>query len=288
MIFSLNYIIYIIYSFLLLFALYICLLAYKKYSFIIFNMFDKEIIISEKYSEKKNKKHNQLHTSLIANTSKKIKKLKNKYKIKLTEKTYEEIKFISHKPNYIIYGNTSNLNFKNINNLNKIKKYNENITVQKITQIYLETKQIFYTKFIDSKTNKYFINNINDFKLFHKANLFNNSNTNILIKFYNNTNIDKHIYIFVLQHKIIKIINNDEYDNICIMIEKNNGIFMLNDDDEKTNIIGYGSYIQSKINSNDIKKTFFSNSLNYETNKNFKILNEFQFIKIYFYVCNKI
>ena len=86
---------------------------------------------------------------------------------------------------------------------------------------------------------------------------------------------------------MIKIIHNDEYNDICNMIEKNNGIFMLNDTN-KNYIIGFGSYTQSKINSDDIKKIFFSNSVNCELNKNFKILNNFQFIKIYFYICNNI
>lgn len=287
-----NYIIYIIYSFLFLFSSYICLLIYKKYSFAIFNLFDNEIITSEKCSEKiikKTKKSKGYHTSLISNTSKKINKIKSQYKIKSTEKTYEELKFITQKPNYINLSNINvhKFNFENINGLDKIKNYNEDDVVQKITKIYLETKQEFVSQFVCSNTNKYFITDINDFGLFHKNNLSNNSNSNILIKFYNNDNLPEHKYIFVNQCKMIKIINNKEYNNICDMIEKNNGSFML-EDDNGNNIIGYGSYSQSKLNPMDIKKTFFSNTSSYETNKNYKLLCEYTSIKIYFFICNSI
>lgn len=283
-----NYIIYIIYSFLFLFGLYICLLIYKKYSFAIFNLFDNEIITSEKCSEKTNK-YKGYHTSLISNTSKKIKKIKSQYKIKSTEKTYEELKFITQKPNYINLSNINvhKLNYENINGLDKIKNYNEDDIVQKTTKVYLKTKQEFVSQFVCSKTNKYFITNINDFELFHKNNLSNNSNSNILIKFYNMDNLPEHKYIFVNQCKMIKIINNKEYNNICDIIEKNNGSFMLEDVDGN-NIVGYGSYSQSNINSHDIKKIFFSNTSNCETNKNYKLLCEYTCIKIYFFVCNSV
>ena len=281
-----NYIIYIIYSFLLLFGLYICLLIYKKYSFVIFNLFDNEIITSEKCSEKKNK-HIKYHTSMMSNTLKKINKIKCKFKIKSTEKTYEEIKFIAQKPNYINLSNINEykFNFNNINKLDKIKNYDDDILVQKITKVYLKTKQEYTSQFVCSKTNKYFITDINDFCLFHKKNLSNNSN--ILIKFYNMDSLPEHKYIFVDQYKMIKIINNKEYDNICDMIEKNNGVFML-EDDNGNNIIGYGSYSQSQLVHLDIKKIFFSNSSGCETNKNYKLLCKYTTIKIYFFICNSI
>lgn len=290
MVYYFNYIIYIIYSFLFLFCSYICLLIYKKYSFTIFNLSNDEILTNEKYSEKVNKKknYNKYHTSLVSNTSKKIKNIKSQYKIKSTEKTYEEIKFISQKPNYINLSNINmhKFNFKNIIGIHKIKNYNDDILIQKITEVYLKTKQEFISQFVCSETNKYFINNINEFSSFHKNNLPNCSNTNILIKFYNGNNLPEHKYIFVNQYKMIKIINNEEYDNICNMIEKNNGTFML--EDTNNNIIGYGSYLQSEITSSDIKKIFFSNSPNCEINKNYKLLCEYTNIKIYFYVCNLI
>lgn len=292
MVYYFNYIIYIIYSFLFLFSIYICLLMYKNFSFVIFDLFDNEIITSEKCSEKINKKknkHNVYHTSLISNTLKKIKKIKSQYKIKSTEKTYEEIKFVTHKPNYINLSNVDiqKFNFENIDELDKIKNYNNDEVVQKITKVYLVTKQEFISHFVCSETNKYFINNINDFSLFHKNNLSNNSNANILIKFYDGDNSPEHKYIFVNQYKMIKIINNNEYDNICNMIEKNNGAFML-EDDSGNNIIGYGSYSQSPLNPSDIKKIFFSNSANCDSNKNCKLFCEYTSIIIYFYVCNSI
>lgn len=284
--FYLNYIIYIIYSFLFLFSIYVCLLIYKKYTFLIFN---NELITSEKYCEK-NKKKIKSNQALISNTSKRIKKLKSQYKIKSTEKTYEEIQFISQKPNYINVSNTDmyKFDFINIENIDKIKNYNEDAIVKKITQIYLKTKQAFYTQFVNSETNKYYINNISDFSTFHKNSLSNNSlnnSSNILIKFYNENNMLNHMYIFVDEKKMIKIINNVEYDNICNMIEKNNGPFML--EDIKC-IIGYGSYSQSENNLHDIKKIFFNNTTDCKKNKNYKLLCKYNFIKIYFYICNVI
>lgn len=299
MIFQLNYIIYVIYSFLILLGLYFCLLIYKKISFMIFKSFDKEIITDKKnYSKtsKSSKKNQKYHTSLISNTPTKIKKIKNQYKIKSTEKTYEDIKFVSSKPNYI---NCINKNVSNTNDLcgletneefKKIKNYvNDNIT-KNITQIYLKTKEDFYKIFINSENNTHIIKNLDDFETFHKNSLISNNNinsninSNIYICLFNST---KHMYIFVNQNKMIKIIHNQEYDDISDMIEKNNGSFML-EDVNGNNIIGYGSYSQSDINPYQIKKIFFSNSPNYETNKNYKLLCEFNYIKIYFYVCNNI
>lgn len=313
MVYYIDYIIYIIYSFLLLFFIYICLLIYKKYSFEIFNVGKGKgkgtgagkgtgngIVTSEKYSNKiknANNKHRGYHTSLISNTSKKtkIQKIKSQYKIKSTEKTYDEIKFISQKPSYI---NLSTINyvgfiFSNIDGFEKIKNYNNDTLIHKITNIYIETKHEFTSQFVCAKTNKYFINNIDDFGLYHKNNLSNNLNTNILIKFCNKINLNdlsnspEHKYIFVNLNKMIKIINNDEYDNICMMIEKNNGAFML-EDTMGNNIIGYGSYSQSRVNPSDIKKIFFLNVPDLETNKNYKLLCKYSSIKIYFYVCKLI
>jgi hypothetical protein len=281
-----NYIIYIIYSFIVLLILYLCLQIYKKYSYIIFDIIDKEIIISDKKSEKKNKKY---YSPFKSKTTKKIKKLKSQYKIKSTEKTYEDIKFVSNKPTYIYLNdiNSNIFNIETINNLEKIKNYNSNDNIKKITHDYLKTKQEFYNLFVNQENGKYFINNLNEFELFHKNNTLYNSNSNILIKFYNND--ETYIYIFVNQNKMIKIINDEEYDNICTMIEKNNGIFMLEDSNITNNyIIGYGSYTQSDLNLEDIKKIFFTSISNYELNKNYKILSEFKYIKIYFYICKEI
>lgn len=295
MIFQLNYIIYIIYSFFILIGLYFCLLIYKKYSFTTFKSFDKEIITDKKKSSKSLKKNRKYHTSLISNTSTKIKKLKNQYKIKSTEKTYEDIKFISSKPNYI---NCINKNYSNKNDTNdicglktneelkKIKNYENDNIIKNIAQIYLKTKEDYYKIFVNSENNTHIIKNLEDFEIFHKNNLIsnNNINFNVLIALFNST---KHMYIFVNQTKMIKIIHNKEYDDICNMIEKNSGSFML-EDAYGNNIIGYGSYSQSDINPYDIKKIFFSNSPNCEKNKNYKLLCEFNYIKIYFYVCNPI
>ncbi len=288
MIFNLNYVMYIVYSFLVLFSIYMCVLLYKKYSYIVFKSNEK-IILSEKYSEENNIKNK----TSPSNTSNKIKNIKKHFKIKSTENTYEDIKFVSKKPNYInINTNSNNLNLQNIYDLKKIKNYKDDILTQKIANTYINTKQQFYNIFVNTENDKKFIGDLDDFCLFHK----NNSNIpesikiNILLKFYNkNTNKDKYIYIFVNRYNMIKITRNYEYNNLCEMIEKNNGIFILNDDNIKDKyFVGYGNYTESKTNPENIKKIFFPNTENCQTNKNYILFSEFEFIKIYFYVCNEI
>ena len=282
MIFNINYIIYIVYSFLILFVLYISLLLYKKFSYHVFNS-EEKIILSEKKTKKKK-------VSLTSTTNK-IKNIKKCFKIKSTEKTYEDIKFISTKPNYINIKNSNTpneiVNKTIYGDLKKIKDYSNDNSVQKITSIYFDTKQQFYDIFVNTENDEFFIKNLNDFCLFHKNNM-NQTNINILLKFYNEDN-DLYMYVFVNQNKMIKIIYNDEYNNICDIIEKNNGIFILNDYDIINKyFIGYGNYTKSELNLNDVKNIFFPNTNNYETNKNYKLFSEFKFIKIYFYICNEI
>jgi hypothetical protein len=253
-------------------------LLYKKYSFLIVKSKDK-IICSEE-SVKKNikvKKNTKIEQD-------KINKMKKYFKIKSTEKTFEEIKFIADKPNYI------NINTDIINknsNLSKKKTYSKEDTLN-ITTIFLNTKQKFYDIFVNTNDGEYFINNLDDFCLFYKNNFnqTNNFQNNILLKLYNPDN-EKYMYIYVEQNKMIKIMHNDEYDNICSMIEKNNGIFILKIEDSKDNyFIGYGHYTQSELNNENIKNVFFENLKNYELNKNYKLFCEFKFIKIYFFVLN--
>ena len=289
MIFSINYVVYIIYSFLVLFVLYVFIQIYKKYSFYIYEPNDK-LFSSEKNLEKKNNKFKT--NSKTSNNINKIINLKKKFKIKSTEKTFEDIKFICNKPNYINVNNSCNdtnliLNDKMINNLKKIKNYTSDNKIQEITKIFLSTKQCFYNTFVNSETDDYFIKNLNDFCLFHKT-IINKTdilNSNILLKFYNG--INEYIYVFVSKNKMTKIIYNDDYNNISNMIEKNSGIFILiNNNDEY--YIGYGNFIQSEIDLTDIKNVFFSNINDYESDKNYKLFSKFKFIKIYFYICNKI
>ena len=67
------------------------------------------------------------------------------------------------------------------------------------------------------------------------------------------------------------------------MIEKNHGLFFLKHEDKY--LVCYGHHIQSEINEENIRNTFFSNLQNYELNKNYKLFCKFEFIKIYFYMC---
>lgn len=282
MIFNINYILCIIYSFSILFVLYICLQIYKNYSFYLFEQ-DNKIISSEKIFTKKIKSNN---LTLIKN-------LKKQFKIKSTEKTFEDIKFISNKPNYININELNELNELNeydklniISNIKKIQNYNNDKTLQKITRTYLYTKQKYFNTFINAQNDKYFINDLNDLCIFYKlkydqTNVFDG---NILIKFYNST---EYVYMYVLKNKMIKIVYNDDYNDLTMLIEKNNGIFVLID---KINnyFIGYGNYTQNEINLDIIKNIFFPNTKNHERDKNYLLFSKFKFAKIYFYVCTKI
>ena len=311
MLFSLNYIIYMAYSFLILITLYICLIAYKKYSFITFDSKDK-IILSEKSSIEKNKFKNNNNSS--KNTLK-ISNLKKHYKIKSTEKTYEEIKFCSNKPNYVntIVLNQNNQNIKfnfdinfiqnimmdNKENLKKIKDHENDETTQKIITTYIYTKQFFFNTFVNDKNDEYLIKNLNDFCIFYKKITEQKKHTenNILLKFYNENlkenskeNVDS-TYVYISDNNIIKIKYNKDYDKLCDMIEKNNGIFLLDDSNININCkyyLGYGNYVQQELNSMDIKNVFFSNNNNYQNDKNYILFSKFKFIKIYFFVCNEI
>jgi len=268
MIFNLNYIMYIGYSFLVLFVIYIGIIMYKKYSYYIYGAKDK-IILSEK-SSKKNSKQNNINSK-----QNNINDIKKYFKIKSTEKTYEDIKFISNIPNYI-----------NINTSINTNPNTNNTEIQNITNIFIETKQKFYDNFVNSNNENYFIDNLDNFYLFYKNNL-NQSNdfkNNILLKFYNDDN-SKYIYVYMDQNKMIKIIYNEEYDNICDMIEKNRGIFILNDESKNSYFAGYGYFSKSEITKENIKNIFFTNLKNFESNKNYKLFCEYKFIKIYFYVC---
>ena len=311
MIFSINYIVYIIYSFLVLFVLYVCLQIYKKYSFYIYKPKEK-LFSSEKYLEKKKNKiktssntSNKLNNLNNLNNLNKIRDLKKKFKIKSTEKTFEDIILIANKPNYININNSNNSEhiiniIINDDFIKKIKNYKNDNNIQEITKKFLSTKQEFYNTFVNTETDEYFIRNLNDFYLFYKTiinnsdnhnNLNNHNNTNIsnsniLLKFYNN-DLNEYIYVFVSKNKMTKIVYNDDYNNISNMIEKNNGIFILTNNN-KEYYIGYGSYTQSEIDLTDIKNILFSNINDYHTDKNYKLFSKFKFIKIYFYICNKI
>jgi hypothetical protein len=273
------YLVYIVYSFLIIFILYICLILYKKCSYLFYNT-ENKIITSEKYSEKKLNKYNNSN-----NTSNKIKILKNKFRIKSTEKTKKDIKFISQIPNYINNNDINKILLKkdiDIKTINDLKKFDSDELTQKIIKTYLNTKYLFH-KFFLLNNGEYKIKTLIDYYNFHKDILNKDTKYNILLKFYNN---DKYLYLYVIENKMIKIVNCEDYNNICTMIEQNNGIFMLKDKVLNNYYISYGGYTKSQFNSDDIKKVFFHYIKNEEKNddKNYKILCDFENIKIYFYI----
>lgn len=253
------------------------------------------IILSEKPNKYFDKKNIKIKNKKSDNDNSKIVKLKKKFKIKSTEKTFEDIKFLSNKPNYINFYNSDNnsniniigifLNYDTNFIVNKIKHYKKDQLLKKITNKYIETKQLFHNHFINNDNGSFFINDLNDFCIFHKNNLNQNTNYNILIKFYSE-NVEECLFIFVDKNKMIKITQIFDYNNICELIEKNKGPFMIKD--SNMFYISYGSYTQCANKVENLKKSFFQNTSNLTNDKNFQIISKYQFIKIYFFICNKI
>lgn len=279
-----DYCLYIGYLFVVSFIVYLCVLIYNKYLFKSFNIFldNSELIISDKYFSNSKIKPN----SSSNKNKKKIKKLKNYYRIKSTEKTYEEIKLIFSKPNYINYIKFNIGECQELNLATDVEKHNLDALSKKIALCYLKVKQDFYNIFVNSQTNEYFIKNLNDFMAFYKDTQRQNfPQSNILLKF-SNDNYEP-LYIFANKNKMTKIVINKEYNNIVGVLEKKNSPFMLVDTTNNYYIC-FGSLTQCDLDLDDLKKIFFSNVENFASNKNYNLLKKFKCVKIFFYICYKI
>ena len=95
----------------------------------------------------------------------------------------------------------------------------------------------------------------------------------------------EYLYVCVDNNCLIKIKKYEEYDKICELIESGKNIFLIHENYKKY-FISYGGYIESKLEQDDIKKTFFTNGKIY--NKNYEILNKFKNVKIFLYVCTEL
>ena len=119
------------------------------------------------------------------NISNRVKIIKDKYSIKSTEKTNinSNLKFIVKKPTHLkinkIIDMKININ-KNKNDLNDLLKDNYN---KKIICSYIYNKNKFINLFQNEDGTKKIIN-LTSFNIYHKKNLHNNINSNILLKFY--------------------------------------------------------------------------------------------------------
>ena len=254
-----SYIIYIIGIIITI----ICFLTYilKRYNKYIYSLF-----YNSKSSDKITK-------------SDRVEILKDKYNIKSTEKTNIDLKFIIKKPTHL---KINHVNTKlNIYNKIELKNFLNSIYNKKIINSYIYNKKIFANLFLNDD-HTYKIKNLESFNIYHKKNLNNKIDSNILLKFYND---DEYIYIFVNNNNLIKIINNDEYDCVTNLIENKNNIFLIQEN-KNINFITHGGYIECDINKEKIKKIFFNNSK--KINENFNLLIKFCKLKIFFYVSTQI
>lgn len=188
------------------------------------------------------------------------------------------IKNIINNPTYININTIDNIKI-NIINKDLINIINKNYHAKNIINCYIYNKYIFENLFYNN--NKSIIYDLKTFYKFQKNNL-NNNNYNILFKFYNN---DDFLYIYVKNNNLIKIKKYEEYNKIC-NIATNNKIFITKDKNNKyyINYIEYKNYL---IKKKEIKNIFFKNNFNIN-NKNYKILNKFQNVKIYYFTTTKI
>lgn len=242
---------------------------YKRYFKFIVSLFNRYIL----------KKGNKIESIKSKKINKKVENLKDLYGIKSTDKTNIYLKYIISKPSYINVNNIDDLNL----NIQHLSKDNNS---KKIIETYIYNKRIFVDLFLID--NKLCINNLKDFYDFHKIYSLKkiNKKYNILFKFYCTKNKqNEYLYVCVDNNCLIKIKKYEEYDKICELIESGKNIFLIHENYKKY-FISYGGYIESKLEQDDIKKTFFTNGKIY--NKNYEILNKFKNVKIFLYVCTEL
>lgn len=248
------YIIRIFYSFIIIFILYTFLIIYQKYSNALFKKNMKFISTD----------NNTLYTN--------------------PEKKQINIELVVTIPSHLII-NTNNKTYsiRNILTNHELSEIQFDKLSEKIIKIYLCNKQLYENIFFDKKNNR--IKNIDDFYIFHKKYLQKDRNYNILLKLYNNDN--DYMYIFIDNYKMIKIVKYIEYNNICNIIENKGGIFLIKDHNKY--YITHGGYVKENndLSHEQIINIFFNNNVN-ENDKNYKILNNFHKIKIYYFICTLI
>lgn len=271
------YLKYITYGFIIYLAYNTVLYLYNKYLCVIF------IRCGIMRDKKKIQNKNEI------NELDRVEILKDKFKIKSTENTLPNLKFILVKPSHFNSNNIiSDSKFvdKLLNNSLVNNEFNTLPNNKKITGLvrtYMYNKYLFKNLFQDSNGLK--IKDLGTFYDTHKKYIEKKEDNmyNILLKFYNDDL--SYLYIFVNNSNLIKIKKYDEYNKICDLIESGNNIFLIRDD-KNIHYVTHCSYIKHNINQEQIKSVFFKNID--QNNKNFKILSKFGNIAIYFYVSTKI
>ncbi len=275
-----NFILYISKIFGVLTFGYICVIIYKKYSEKIFEkMGYKNMDILETNDKDKDEE----------NIKNQISVLKERFGIKSTEKTINNLIFnnIVEMPNYFKYNKFNEMEINKIENINSddlkiyAKYIKNNDFIKKTISTYAYNK-LLYKNLFENENENYKIKNLKEFYNIQKKYIvkLNEIEYNILLKFYNQ--VGEYIYIFVDKNNLIKIINHNEYDKIVKLIE-DNSIFIIKDSKKNINYITHGGFIETKTDIEEIKKFFF-NQNTFKNSKNLLLLQNFKYIKIFFYV----
>lgn len=266
-----NYYNYILYSFFIIGISYFGILLYKEYFKIAFFYLNSFFNI--------NKTKNEINSN-NSMERKKINSLKNKFNIKSTEITNKLNKFIINKPTYINL-NIDDLNYDttilNSNLINdKINLVPNNLS-KNIIKTYIYNKQNFYKLFYDNDICK--ISNIKTFfKLYKNTNKKIKNKYNFLLKFYSNNY--NYQYIYIKDNNLIKIINNNEYDDICDLLNKNN-VFIIKDNKNNNHYLCYGESINCDLYIEELNTLFTKNN---DIDKNLILLNKFDKVNIIFWI----
>ena len=222
------------------------------------------------------------------NVGDRVEILMNKYGIKSTEKTKTNfnLKYLVDSPSYFNYNVSTDLKIDYLKN-GELKKMSSNKLSNEIIKDYVYNKKLFSELFLNNNM-EYKIKTLEDFYEFQKQNIVDKNlvKYNILLKFFTESN---YIYIFVNDSDFIKIKKYEEYDKICELIDKNNDIFLIQNDigDNEKYYITHGGLSTSHFDIKQLSDTFFKNKKN-ATNKNLKLLSEFDNLNIYFYVSTQI
>lgn len=274
---SLSYLKYIIYGFLIYLIFHTILHLYNKYLRVL--LIRCGIIQDKKKIQDKNE----------INELDRVEILKDRFKIKSTENTMPNLKFLLTRPSHFNSNNLTN-NQQIINELMKnslieeqLNDISNNKKIVKLIETYVYNKYLFENFFEDVNGSK--IKDLKTFYNIHKKYIEKKKDNmyNILLKFHN---IDlSYLYIFVNNSNLIKIKKYEEYNKICDLVESGNNVFLIKDE-KNTHFITHCNYIKQNINQEQVKSIFFKN-IDYD-DKNFKILNKFENVSIYFYVSTKI
>lgn len=259
----LNYY-HIIYSFVIIGFCYLCLFIYENFAKDIF----------------KNNKHSNKKTNY---SIKKIKNLKKKFDIETTEENFKQFQKCINLPSNITINKVKEFSLSQ--NIIKLFDINNKNTMP-LLYSYIYTKLIYNKIFLENDEDK-IIDLKSFYKLYKKLTLNDIDGYNIVLKMYSSEDNNKFQYIYMNKHKLIKINNYDEYENILNNLINNNK-FVLNNDNNY--YISIGDYNIFDLTPENIKTIFFNKEdlKNKIYKKNYKQFKKYNKIVIIYWISTKI